>query len=422
MDGSRGSVALTGLADQDRAQDAAEPEEWAIRPAAVLLPDGEIVEDVDVVVRGSLIVEVTSSNDHAVRPDWVVSAPDSTLLPGLVDSHVHLTFNSGVDVVDRILRESASTHLARAAGNAQRALARGVTTAMDCGGVGDVVITLRDSIAAGSLCGPRLLVAGPPLTTTAGHCHWLGGTADSSDDLIRAMRQQVAAGVDFIKVMVTGGNITQGSNPARIQFPAEAIMALGRECERLGKVLVTHAHTVEAIELSAAAGARIVAHATCVQEDGGIALGPDTVDLLTRSGCYVDPTLMVGRDGVAERRAGQRTAMIPLLRTMHDAGIPLTAGTDAGVPGVAHGSVSDAIVTLHEELGLDVSAALLAGTAVPARAYGIDDQVGAIAPGLVADLLLVDGRVDEDIRAVTRPVAVWRNGSLVMRDGLVNYR
>jgi imidazolonepropionase-like amidohydrolase len=165
-----------------------------------------------------------------------------------------------------------------------------------------------------------------------------------------------------------------------------------------------------------------VAHATCAQQDGAIALGPSTVELLVRAGSYVDPTLMVARDGVAQRRAEQRTAMIPLLRTMHDAGVPLTAGTDAGVPGVAHGSVSDAVVNQHEDVGLDLPAALLAATAIPARAYGIDGEVGAIAAGLAADLLLVDGRVDQDIRAVTRPVAVWRDGNLAMRDGLVRYR
>ncbi len=414
-------MTLTALAGASGGQATAELGEWAISPTVVLLPTGDIAEGVDVVVRGRHIHDVVARGDHSVHPDRVVAVPDSTLLPGLIDSHAHLTFSGGADLVDRLVQDSASVQMAQAAGNAQRALAHGVTTVMDCGGTPEVVLALRDGIAAGALRGPRLLVCGSPLTTTAGHCHWLGGTADSTEDLIRTMRQQVATGVDFIKVMVTGGNITRGSNPARIQFPRESIEALGRECDRLGKALVAHAHTVEAVELSAAAGARIVAHATCVRHDGEIGLGPDTLEVLTSAGCYVDPTLMVGKDGGAERRTEQRAAMIPVLRAMYDAGVPLTAGTDAGVPGVPHGSVPGSVVTLHEELGLTASSALLAGTSVPAAAYGLEHEIGSLAAGMNADLLLVAGRVDQDIRAVTRPVALWREGALVMHDGLVRF-
>lgn len=404
-----------------------EDEAWVIRPGCVMLEGGELAHDRDVVVRGGAIGDIVARGDVTTAGLPILEAPGATLLPGLIDSHVHLTFSSDGHVVENILRESVPAQLARAAGNAQRALAAGVTTAVDCGGITEVVVALRDGIAAGRLQGPRLLVSGAPLTTTAGHCHWLGGTADSQDDLVRAMRSHVAAGVDVIKVMVTGGNITEGSNPARLQFAPEAIAALARECERLGRPLVTHAHTAEAVELSAAVGARVIAHATCAQTDGSLDLDASTVKHLLDAGCYIDPTLMVARPGYgdgsdrSERRLEQRRLMLPLFAAMGDAGVPLLAGTDAGVPGVPHGSVAGSVIALHTEVGLPVGAALCAATSAPAEAFGIADRVGTIRSGLRADLVLVDGLVGEDIDAVDRPLAVFKNGILAARGGLLTF-
>lgn len=400
---------------------------WAIRAGRVLQPDGAVARGLDVVVRDGLIEAVVPSARTAQADLPVLAVPDASLLPGLIDSHVHLTFSSDAQLVEHILRESVAVQLARATGNAQRALASGITTAVDCGGITEVVVALRDGVASGHLQGPRLLVSGAPLTTTAGHCHWLGGTADSRDDLIREMRSHVAAGVDVIKVMVTGGNITEGSNPTQLQFPPEAIAALALECERLGRGMVTHAHTTEAVELSAAVGARVIAHATCTLDDGTLELDGGTVKRLIDAGCFVDPTLMVARPGYgdgsdrSERRLEQRRKMLPLLAEMYAAGVPLLAGTDAGVPGVPHGSVGGSIVALHREVGLPVGAALAAATSTPARAFGLEGQVGALSPGLVADLVLMDGLVDEEIEAVNRPLAVWKSGELVACGGLLTF-
>ncbi|HQJ35540.1 MAG TPA: amidohydrolase family protein [Rhodoglobus sp.] len=393
----------------------------------MLLPEGDVASGFDVVVLGTRIEAVTPRGNALPTGAPVLDVPGASLLPGMIDSHVHLTFSADAQLVENVVRETAPAQLARAAGNAQRALASGITTAVDCGGLTEVVVALRDGIASGRLQGPRLLVSGAPLTTTAGHCHWLGGTADSQDDLIRAMRSLVAAGVDVIKVMVTGGNITEGSNPSRLQFPPDSIAALARECERLGRSLITHAHTTEAVELSAAVGARVIAHSTCAMGEGAVELDEATIKRLLAAGCYVDPTLMVARPGYgdgsdrSERRLAQRRAMLPLFAEMHRSGIPLLAGTDAGVPGVPHGSVAGSVIALHREIGLPVAQALCAATSVPARAFQIDDQVGALLPGRSADLLLLDGLVGDDIEATGRPLAVWKAGALVARGGLLTF-
>lgn len=398
-------------------------ERWAISADSVLLPTGEL-EQLDVVIEGDRIVSVVPRGQHALPAGRVLDARGSTLLPGLIDSHVHFSFSGDDGVVENLLREPTRAQVARAAGNAQRALAAGTTTAVDCGGRTEVVTTLRDSIAAGVIVGPRLLVSGAPLTTTAGHCHWLGGTADSDADLIRGARELAVAGVDLIKVMVTGGNITQGSNPAMLQYSRQAVAALAHECRRLGKPLVAHVHTAEGLELAAAVGARVVAHATCVVADERIELTPSMLTALRAAGCFVDPTLTVGRPvdgGTAGRRTQQRAAMLPILAAMHEAGVPLTAGTDSGVPGVAHGQAATVVLALHDEVGLPIGAALLAATRRPAEAFGIDRQVGSIDEGLLADLVLVDGLVEHDPVAVSRPTAVWKGGVLVANDELVRF-
>jgi imidazolonepropionase-like amidohydrolase len=419
----------TTFSASELARSPAGDEPWAIRPGRALLPSGEVRSGLEVVVAGDVITSVSRVGDGLIDPVHAIDVPEATLLPGLIDTHVHLTFSGDGKVVENVITESVPMQLARAAGNAQRALARGVTTAVDCGGKTEVVTALRDGIAAGGLRGPRLLVSGAPLTTTAGHCHWLGGCADSPDEVIREVRRLVASGVDIVKVMVTGGNTTPGSNPGQLQFDPEVVLAVGRECARLGKTLVAHAHTREAVALAAAAGAGVVAHATFADASGGVSASPETVAALVEARSYVDPTLMVGAvalpgstpDHPSGRRMRLRSSMIPLFRDMHASGVPLLAGTDGGVPGVPHGSVAGAVVALHHEVGLDVGGALGAATSVAASAYGLSHEVGALAPGLRADLLLVDGLVDREIEAVSRPLAVWQAGELVASRGLVSY-
>lgn len=397
---------------------------WAIRPRNMLLPDGELRGGLDVVIAGDSIVDVVAEGAHGLPADRVVVSESGTLLPGLVDGHVHLTFGPEAGAFGNASSETAHEQVARAFGNAQQALAHGVTTVVDCGGRADVMLAVKRAAAAGVIASPGIVVSGPPITTTAGHCHWLGGVADTTDEVIRLARQLTQDGVDFIKIMLTGGNLTAGSNPRRLQYPDETMAALGAECQRLGKALVVHAHSEHAIRLAAACGATVIAHASCQDTDGNFVLADETVAELVRSGTIVDATITVGAHEssvgppASTRRHEQRRAMIPLFSRMHDAGVVLLAGTDAGVPGVPHGAVGQAIVALHREVGMPLGAALLRGTREPARAFAIDDRVGSIGAGMQADLLLLEGDVTEDVAAVERPASVWSAGRLFRPDAL----
>lgn len=405
--------------------------EWVVRVPRAFLPGTGFVADCVVHVRGSTIVWV--GDQAAARARRELSGVDTytfdraTLTPGLIDSHTHLTFSGDSAVRDRLVAESDLDHLTRAVGNAQHALAHGITTLVDCGARALTTHALRDAIAADVLVGPRLLAAGPPITTTAGHCHWLGGHADSHDDVIRAARLRVTEGSDFVKLMLTGGNMTAGSNPNALQYSPETVLAAASDMARLGKPLVVHAHSLDGVVVGARAGARVIAHATCVDASGK---PPEAavLDALATAGTFVDPTLMVGHPDASAMespdssanglsRARIREAMLPVFGEMHARGVPLLAGTDGGSTGVPHHRVAGSVRALHEEVGLTVEKALLGATDLPARAFGIRDVVGALEPGMSADLVVFDGDLAQSLEALERPIAVWSRGRRVPAAG-----
>jgi len=399
---------------------------FALRVGVALLPGRGFVEDVTVLVENGTITAVSEGGDHLPKGDLeIVGAPSSTLLPGLIDSHVHLSFSGGRDPVRDVVGVSDSELALRAYHNSMVALARGVTTLVDCGARGDVVIKMRDMLESGTLPGPRVLASGAPITTTAGHCSWLGACADSLDEVVREARRQVAAGADFLKVMVTGGNLTPGSNPAMLQYPPEVVLRLAAEARRLGRILVAHAHSEEAVALAAEAGIGVVSHATCQSSDG-IAVSDETLASLVAAGTVIDATITVGMLGGPEytppdggARARVRTEMLPVFKSMHRSGVPLLAGTDGGVTNVEHGGVARAVLALHREVGLDLVDALGAATLNPAAALGIGATTGSISRGLSADLMLVDGDVRAEPDLLRTPAAVWSRGRLAATAGSV---
>jgi imidazolonepropionase-like amidohydrolase len=411
-------------AERVRPHRSGQPAEFAVMAGLTLLPGRGLTEKVAVVVREGLVAEIRAAGSRRKLPALVLDRPASTLLPGLIDSHIHLSFSAGPDPVADLVGASDVSVGMRSARNAQVALASGITTVADCGARGGVVLELRDAVANGLITGPRILACGAPITTTAGHCAWLGGCADSAEEVLRTARRQVAAGADFLKVMMTGGNLTPGSNPFMLQFPPPVIEMLAAEARRLGRPLVAHAHSQEAIAAAAAAGVSIVAHATCQSADG-IGITEATLKALVKAQTVVDPTITVGTPppgddaawSAGSERARIRAEMLPVFAAMADVGVPLLAGSDAGVTNVPHDSAARAVLALHTDVGLTLTAAIEAGTAVAARALGLTAITGSIAPGLAADLALYDADLRQEPSSLLRPARVWLGGRLVAADG-----
>ncbi|WP_309136848.1 amidohydrolase family protein [Streptomyces sp. CG 926] len=366
-------------------------------------PGGRVTLDGAVLYDGGRIVAVGPRAEVEAQggPDVPRSAfPDGTLLPGLIDSHVHLALDAGPDPVACLQVASDAELYAGMAERAGRLLATGVTTARDLGDRGGLAVRLRDEIAGGHVPGPRLLSAGTPLTVPGGHCWFMGGEVEGADAIRAAIRRNAAAGVDLIKVMATGGGITKGG-PAgwQAQFTPTELASIVAEARRFGLPVAAHAHGTEGIAAAVAAGVDTIEHCTWMGRTG-FDVREDLVDAIAARGIAVCPAASPDWRGFAERFGRERAEeMFGRLRWMAERGVPLLPGTDAGVPhAVFDGFVSS--LEFFGHIGLDPARIVDLATTDAARALGIDADTGRLAPGLRADLLVVDGDPLTDLAAL----------------------
>ncbi|MFG2486848.1 amidohydrolase family protein [Streptomyces virginiae] len=381
-------------------------------------PGGPVTLDGAVLYDGGRIVAVgpRAEVEAQAGPDVPRSAfPEGTLLPGLIDSHVHLALDAGPDPVACLKAASDADLYAGMAERAGRLLATGVTTARDLGDRGGLAVRLRDEIAGGHVPGPRLLSAGTPLTVPGGHCWFMGGEVDGTDAIRAAIRRNAAAGVDLIKVMATGGGITKGGPPSwQAQFTPTQLASIVAEARFFGLPVAAHAHGTEGIAAAVAAGVDTIEHCTWMGRTG-FDVREDLVDAIAARGIAVCPAASPDWRGFAERFGRERAEeMFGRLRWMAERGVRLLPGTDAGVPhAVFDGFVSS--LEFFGHIGLDPARIVDLATTDAARALGIDADTGRLAPGLRADLLVVDGDPLTDLAALRSVRLVVAGGRTVGR-------
>jgi imidazolonepropionase-like amidohydrolase len=325
--------------------------------------------------------------------------PRATILPGLIDSHVHLGFDGGPDPAARMRAETDEQQLVLMLRNARDLLGVGVTTARDLGTRSFLSVVVRDAIAPGLARGPRLVVAGPPVTVTGGHCWFMGGEADSEDDLRRIVRTHHKHGADLIKVMATGGFMTGGSAPWYAQFSAEQLAIVVAEARRLDKPVAAHAHGVEGIRRAVEAGVTTIEHCSFVTETNERHFDERLAAQIAERGIFVCPTVNVNAPYVAEltgRAVGEN------VMKMRDAGVRIIAGTDAGINNNPHHQYAGGLQALVSLLGFKPAEVIAMATTEAAAALGLGAVTGRLAPGYDADLIVVDGDPVADIAALSR--------------------
>jgi len=317
---------------------------------------------------------------------------DVTLMPGLLDAHVHLGFDGGPAPVARMMGQSDGQQVALMLRNARELLSVGVTTARDLGARGYLDVVVRDAIADGTARGPRLLTAGSPLTVTGGHCWFMGGEVDTEDQVRHLVREHHKNRVDLIKVMSTGGYMTPGSAPWFAQFDQRHLEAAVEEAHRVGKRVAAHALGVEGIERALIAGVDTLEHCFFVHADGTHRVVPELADRIAASGAVVSPTCNL-RLGEMRGLAPEHDFAIPEL---HRRGVRMIASTDAGITNTPHHGYVGGLLAL-EGMGLSRDEVLVAATTHAADALGLREVTGQLTAGFSADVIAAGGDVRGDL-------------------------
>ena len=372
-------------------------------------------------------VVVDQGRIAAVRPvgsvpdddlgDRLVRLAGMTLLPGLIDVHCHYTIDPDLpDGITRGSQDPAEHCVLVGARSAREALQSGVTTARSGGASRGLDVPLAHAIRDGLISGPRLIPAGPAVTITGGHGLHFGVQADGVVGLVAALRGVVRDGAEVIKLVASEAAMLVGTNAAVPELTEEELVALVAEARRLGRRVLAHAQSAEAVTAAARAGVDSVEHAFLADEAA--------LEELARSGSFLTPTLTVTDvysmldDLPLERRERQSLLSERHRRSCERAielGIPLAAGTDCGVPSV-YSSMIAREVRLMTEHGLPAPEAIAAATSGAARLLGVEEQVGTIRPGLSADLIAVEGDPLEEIRALEAVKMVVQGGRVVRDD------
>ena len=360
---------------------------------------GEAVPDGEVLVDGPRIAHVGARGSAPEVPATdIADLPGCTLLPGLIDSHVHTGFDRAVDPASRRSDETDAHLLLRMAENCRKLLSAGVTTARDLGGREFLEVQLRDAIEAGLAVGPHLIAATRPITSTGGHCWYMGGEADTDEDIRLVARENLRAGADCLKVMATGGNMTPRCPPWRAQFTAAQIEVAVTEAAACGKTVAAHAHGAEGIANATDAGVSTIEHCSFIGPGGPAVPGQVDMALVERiagRGIYVCPTVsgLVWklRETLGSAWFDSRLARLAALR---EAGVRLVAGTDSGfeIRGIEN-RMDDYLSGLRvfAAAGWDNAAIIEAATVLAAQACGVGDVCGSLDAGKRADLLAVRG-------------------------------
>jgi len=388
--------------------------------------------DTAVLVAGGRIVAVGTRSSLAHHPadrecDHI-DAVGHTLLPGLIDGHVHVAWRSASTSDASWSRVWGDRELlmAWAAGASHAALLAGVTTLRDCGAPHGVSIALRNAISEGLLTGPRLLACGPCITTTAGHGEFLGVTADSADELRRRVREVCRDGADFIKIMATGGSMDPDTNRVRAQYTEAELRAAIDDAHRLNRPVVCHVNATEGIRFAVAAQVDTVAHCNWLGlVEGTIEYDAAVAEQMVQQGTWIDLNIAAGLKPFSEGDGRAQDWSAPgaprnrweLLGDLRRRGVAVYLTTDNSGPDVAQ--FPQLLLKACEAFDLPVHELIWRATGLTAQAIGLGNHLGTIQEGRTADLLLVDGDLASDPAALLRVRSVYQAGRLVVRDGLL---
>jgi imidazolonepropionase-like amidohydrolase len=347
---------------------------------------------------------------------------DVTLLPGLVNMHTHLTCSGSFTVLADAMHDSYETKMLRAVENARASLLSGVTTIRDCGTLNPIVFAIREASRQGLIVAPHVWASGEVLTSTGGHCYFFGVECDSVEDVIRAVRRQVKAGADYIKVMATGGGLTPNTNPREAQFGPAEMLAIVEDSARIGKYVAAHCHGTPGVRNALNARVRTIEHCSfMVPTPAGVQYEQPLADGIAEAGIYVCPTIGVGeRNRQRLAQLGQpsptqatRELRLESMRRLWQSGVQFVSGNDAGMMLTGFDDFQLDLELLVEHIGLSASEAIQTATGKAAEAIG-SQEFGVLAPGRRADIIAARGNALDDIGALRDLALIMKSGVAVV--------
>ena len=406
---------------------AQESHRVVVRAGHVLdVKTGKLLADQALVIEDGKIVSMGAAAESKSAADAVrIDLPNATLLPGLIDAHTHLTMDPRFGYEQ--LAISAPREALTGAKNARLTLLAGFTTVRNVGASDYTDVALRDAINAGDVPGPRMLVSGPALSITGGHCDnnllpfeyhaTSDGVADGIAAVQHKVRENIKYRVDLIKVCATGGVLSMGDNPQHSQYTLDEMKAIVADAHRLGRKVAAHAHGAEGIRWAAEAGVDSIEHGSYI-DDAAIAV-------MKEHGTYLVPTLWLGDWMFANAEAIHMPA--PLLAKAHEvipaarknvahafaSGVKVAFGTDAAV--YPHGLNAHEFAVMVK-LGLTPLQAIQASTINAADLLGWSGKVGTLEPGAWADIVAVDGDPLKDVTTLERVKFVMKGGEVVKNE------
>ena len=353
------------------------------------------------------------SDGHAI------DGQGGTIMPGMINCHVHLTNDGSPDLFGQVERDSVTVSALRGYLNLQATLESGVTSVRDCGAANGIALDLARAVDDGLVPGPRIRAAGRVITMTGGHGHFIGREADGPAGVRQATRAEIKAGAHFIKAMATGGVLTPGVVPTQTALQPDELEQVAREAHNAGRRAACHAIGNEGIKNAIRAGIDSIEH--------GFYLDDEALELALDRGTVLVPTLIAvnqivnnGKTGAmpawvvekAESESGHhRESFAAAVRS----GMKVAAGTDAGTPFNPHTYLPQELA-LMVDYGMRPMDAVVAATRNAAENLGLAPDVGTLEVGRLADIVVVDGDPSSDITAAGRVRFVMKDGVLARDD------
>ena len=396
-------------------------------------------KNISIIINGNSIVDIKPTGELAIPTglDYkLIDYSDKTILPGLIDSHVHLTGIGDGRSGDQLAQLPDEVLSINMANNAKKHLHSGVTTVRDCGAKNDTAFHLRTAAQMGIIESPRLVLSGRPLAIIGGHLSYFGEQITGTNECRAAVRYLIKQGADFIKVTASGGS-TNTSFPLKPSFSQEELNVIVEEAHKFGKHVAAHCHNSESMVRSLKAGVDTIIHGVFKESDGTNKYREDVVELILKNNTFVNPTLAPGmmRVKIMENKKNEgnfsesdqeemdkvlfeHEYRMECFNKMYEAGISMSAGSDSAWGAYEMGNFFLDIEG-HVAGGQSPMEAIKSATSVASQSCWIDDSIGSIEIGKLADMIVLDESPVNQIENLRTISEVIKDGEFVDRNNLL---